>query len=368
MKPVSPFLDPYIHWAQTQSPGWFDCDLGSSGLTLEWDWAAWGIDTAEMPADGANWYGYEPLRQRIAASLSLPAARVLLAPGCTGANALVLAARVRPGDRVAVETPAYSPLASAVRGFGGSVVPLERCADLGWGFDPDTVRRVLAGCTLCIITNPHNPTGRLMTQGEVEDLAGACERAGALLLVDEVYREFPGGEQVPSAVTCCENAVITSSMTKAYGLGGLRVGWIAGPAPVVEQCMAANKVLLGRGSLAGEWLVEQILSGAGKWAALRQSIDDRVRAGRDLAGRFVESRPELTWRVPDVGICGLVDLWPDLTAKAFAEQCRETAHTYLVPGDFFGRLEAFRLSFGAGPETVAEGLQRLGRVLDGMSR
>ncbi len=368
MKHVSPFLDPYIHWAQEQRPEWFDCDLGSSGLTLEWDWAEWDIDPGEMPADGANWYGYEPLRERIAASLSLPAARVLLAPGCTGANALVLAARVRPGDRVAVETPAYSPLASAVRGFGGTVVPLERSADLAWGFAPDTLRRGLAGCTLCIITNPHNPTGRLMTQSEVEDLAGACKSAGALLLVDEVYREFPGGEQAPSAVTCCENAVITSSMTKAYGLGGFRVGWIAGPAAVVEQCMAANKVLLGRGSLAGEWLVERILANTGKWAALRRRIHDRVKAGRDLAARFVASHPELTWRAPDVGICSLVDLPPGLDGKAFTEQCRETARTYVVPGDFFGRPCAFRLSIGAGPETVAEGLKRLGRVLDGMCR
>jgi len=360
------FHDPYIEWAQEQKAEWFDCDLGSSGLSLDWDWADWDIDLRAMPADGENWFGYGPLRERLAASLSVARDQVLLAPGCTGANALVMAALLRSGDRVAVETPVYSPLVNLVRGFGGEVVPVVRSPDLRRGFSAETLHKALEGCALCLITNPHNPTGRVLDRSEIREVAGICERAGATLVVDEVYREFPGREEHPSAATCCENAVITSSMTKAYGLGGLRVGWIAGPAPVVETCVAANRVLLGRGSMAGEWLVEQILSDEVRWRAVREDIGRRVQAGSALVERFMQSRPELGWTRPDRGICSLIELPPGISGTTLVDHCREEARVYMVPGEFFGATGTVRLSFGAGPEMVEEGLKRLGRVLDGL--
>jgi len=358
------FHDPYIEWAQRQLPDWFDHDLGTSGLALDWDWAAWDVDLARAPADGANWSGHAPLRERLAASYGLPIEQVLLTPGCTGANALVMAAFIDPGARVAVESPAYSPPGNVARGLGATIVPIRRHESLGWRFDLDTLGRELGGCRLCFITNPHNPTGRLLEVEEIARIAEAAAGAGAILVVDEVYREFPAAAHVPSAVHAASNVLVTSSVTKAYGLGGLRVGWVVGATSGVERCIDANRVLLGRASVPGEWLVDRLMANEEKWRALRASIDRRVKGGLECADAFIRSRPELDWLRPDAGICGLVKLTADADDRALVDRAREQGRVYLVPGAFFEAPGFIRLSFGAGAEEVTAGLARLAEVLD----
>jgi aspartate/methionine/tyrosine aminotransferase len=361
------FHDAYIEWAQAQRAEWFDHDLGTSGLSLSWDWAAWGVDLKDVPADGPNWYGHDPLRRRLASLLGLGSDQVLLTPGCTGANALVMAALVRRGERVAVELPSYSPPLSVARGLGAEIVRLERRAADGWRFDlsdPDALVQRLEGCTLCFITNPHNPTGRVLDAAALGALARACDAAGTVLVVDEIYREFPAAAGVPSAASLGERVIVTSGVTKAYGLGGLRVGWLAGPGDLVERCVAANRALLGRGSVPGEWLVEQLMANEARWRALRESIAERVAGGLAAADAFVRRRPGFDWVRPEAGICWLVKLPAGTTGHALAARARERGRVYLVPGEFFDAPGHARLSFGAGPERVAAGLAALDAVLD----
>ncbi|MBN2489840.1 MAG: pyridoxal phosphate-dependent aminotransferase [Planctomycetes bacterium] len=361
------FHDPYIEWVQQQRAEWFDHDLGASGLVLAWDWAAWGVDLAAAPADAPNGCGYEPLRCRIAARLGVRPEQVLLAPGCTGANALVLAALVRRGDRVAVETPVYSPPVSVARGLGAKLVRLPRRADDGWRLDlanRDAFMRRLEGCALLFITNPHNPTGQVLDAADLTRIASACAAAGTVLVVDEIYREFPGAAGVPSAVGLGERVLVTSSVTKAYGLGGLRVGWIAGPVDLVDRCAAANQALLGRGSVVGEWLVDQLMEREDRWRALRETIAGRVEAGRAAADAFVRRRGELDWVRTEAGVCGLVKLPAGMSGHVLAARARERGRVFLVPGEFFGAPGYVRLSFGAGPARVAAGLAALDAVLD----
>jgi len=358
------FHDPYIEWAQHQSADRFDHDLGTSGLVLEWDWESWGVDLARAPADGPNWYGHQPLRERLAASYGVATEQVLLTPGCTGANALIMAAFVERGARVALESPVYSPPGNVARGLGARIVSLRRQESLGWRFDLDRLGQDLEGCALCFITNPHNPTGRLLEADEVARVAEAAARAGAILVVDEVYREFPAARRVPSAVQAGDHVLVTSSVTKAYGLGGLRVGWIAGAPSAVQRCIDANRAFLGRSSLPGEWLVDRLMANEVKWRELVESIDRRVKAGLECADAFVRSRPDLDWVRPDAGICGLVRLEAGADDRELVDRAREHGRVYLVPGAFFEAPGFVRLSFGAGADRVAAGLDRLGEVLD----
>lgn len=358
------FDDDYIAWAQLHLGHPIAHDLGSSGLAIAWDWSEWDVDLSALPAEGSDWYGDTALRESLAAALGVVPERVLATPGCTGANALVMAAWVGPGDRVAVETPAYSPPATVARGFGAEIVPLPRDAARGWGFDPAALAPALEGCALCFVTNPHNPTGHCMDQAEIDTLAAACARAGAVLVVDEVYREFPDAAHLPSAVHAGDHVVVTSSVTKAYGLGGLRVGWIAASEEAIARCIAVNRTLLGRGSVPGEWLVGRLLADADRWEAFRAEIAERVAGGRALAETFIAARPELSWQPPGAGIVGLVDVVGEADGRAFAARAWREAGVYLVPGEFLGAPGHVRLSFGGGIEAVAAGLERLATLFD----
>ena len=128
--------------------------------------------------------------------------------------------------------------------------------------------------------------------------------------------------------------------------------------------MAANRTLLGRGSVIGEWLVARLLGNVAKWQALRDRIAARVDAGLALAHAFVTERPELDWVRPEAGITGLVHLPDGLSGYALADRARIHGRIYLVPGEFFGAPGFVRLSFGAGEDAVRAGLARLGEVFD----
>lgn len=351
--------DPYIEWVQNQPTDGYDHDLGSSGLSVDWDWRAWGIDLAAMPAERPNWRGFEPLRARLAARLGLAVERLTVAPGTSGANALALSALVAPGVRVALEHPVYSPMAHLVRALGGEIVDLPRREALGWGFDPAALDNRLAGCGVCFVSNPHNPTGHLLDDAAIASLAGACGRAGATLVVDEVYREFPGADGVGTAAAHGDHVVVTSSLTKAYGLGGLRIGWIAGAPAFIDRVAEANHLLLGRGCVPSEWLADRVLANTDAFAALRADVARRAAAGRDVLDAFVARHEAVRWVRPTVGICGLVSLPEGTDGTAFAARCRDEARIYVVPGAFFGVPDAIRLSCGAAPDALAAGLDRL---------
>jgi hypothetical protein len=357
--PPHSLRDPYLEWLIAQDPSAFDHDLGSSGVSVGWDWSTWGVDLSLMPADGANWRGDDALRRRLATRLGVDVDRVLLTPGTTGANTLTIASLVRPGDRVAVETPVYSPLENIVRTFGGDVVPLPRTEALSWRFDPDAMARALDDCSACFVSNAHNPTGRLLTAGELRALADACAATGTTLVVDEVYREFPGGDRVPSAVTFGDHVVVTSSVTKAYGLGGLRVGWIAGSARNIDRFAEASHLLFGRGSVPGEWMVERLFENEAAMDAFRARVAKQAADGRERIDRFLAAFSRIRWVPPDVGICGLVSLPDGVSGEEMARRCRDEARVYVVPGEFFRAPNAIRLSFGAAMETIETGLERL---------
>ena len=354
--------DAYIEWVQAQDSSSFDHDLGSSGLSVDWDWAAWGIDFGGMPADEANWRGLPPLVGRLADRLGLAANQVLVAPGATGANMLALSALVAPGVRVAVETPVYSPMENAVRALGGEVVALPRSEALSWWFEPDKIVERLAGCTVCVVSNPHNPTGRLLDNAAMAALAQACRIAGATLVVDEIYREFPGAEHVPTAAQLGDHVVVTSSLTKAYGLGGLRVGWIAGAPAFIDRVAEANHLLLGRGCVPSEWLADRVLANAGALRAYRDDVAARADAGRARVDAFLEPYERIRWVRPDVGICGLVSLPDGNGGEAIARRLRDEARVYVVPGEFFNAPGTIRMSFGGSAASVDAGLERVAPV------
>src|SRR6185436_10832059 len=237
---------PYMRWAKTRPRVTYD--LASSGLLpvttreLLGDVAAADAFEISGPTDE----GFIPLREAIAARYGTTTACVSIASGASGANFQALLALLEPGDEALIETPAYDPLIAAARAAGANVVHFERSLSKGFALDPYVVRTALTPSTkLIVISNAHNPSGAMANRDVIEQIGVMAEAIGARVIVDEVYAEaqHDKGRLPGPAATLSEVFVSTSSLTKAYGLAGLRWGWIIASPSVSARLRAIRDVI-----------------------------------------------------------------------------------------------------------------------------
>jgi aspartate/methionine/tyrosine aminotransferase len=175
--------------------------------------------------------GAPELRREIAGLYAeLGAEDVLVHAGGEEVIWTLFAAGVGPGDRVAVHLPCYQSLATLPRAFGAEVLPLATRHEEGWALPPERVAAALdAGAGWVVLNLPHNPTGWLMPEGDLREIAGLCRDAGARLVVDEVYRglEYDPVDRLPCAADLDPTFVSIGVTSKSWGLPGLRIGWLA---------------------------------------------------------------------------------------------------------------------------------------------
>lgn len=219
-------LFPYMFWAHTESYSSPYC-LSQSGMPLP---PLEGI----APTDGEllAWAAAEAqpaLEKRLAGLFALPPERVLATVGSAGAMLLAAQRWFTGGTQVLVERPRYQALAALPRAHGAEVVDLERTLENGWRVDTDEIAarvRRASGPVHVFLTNPHNPSGAVLGAEEMAAIAHAVEPSGGRLVSNEVYMEYAPSDARVHAAHVAPNAVSMGSLTKAYGLGPLRVGWV----------------------------------------------------------------------------------------------------------------------------------------------
>jgi aspartate/methionine/tyrosine aminotransferase len=201
------------------------------------------LGEAALALHGANAYGHRPLIERIAGRFGIdPACVVAPGGGTSFANHLALASILSPGDEVLVEQPTYSLITDTLRYLRADMRSFPRRPDGQWQIEPDIVAAAVTPRTrLIVLTNLHNPSGAFTDAATMAAVAGAASRIGALVLVDEVYRELmAAGGAVTTSFHPDSNIVVTSSLTKAYGLSGLRCGWCLAPPALAERMRRLN--------------------------------------------------------------------------------------------------------------------------------
>jgi hypothetical protein len=350
------YLAPYMEWAKTRPVPEIDL-AGSNILACAIEELPGARDALAL--DGANDNGYAPLIEAIGARYGVAPERVTTASGTSGANFLVFAALLEPGDDVLVERPGYDPLLGAAGMLGARTVRFDRVFADGFALDPDRVRAAMTPRTrLIVITTPHNPTGVAADAIALDEIGRIAESAGAHVLVDEVYKDVTG-EPSPPAAARGDVFITTSSLTKSYGLSSLRAGWtIASPA-ISYRIRRARDIVDGTGSIVAERLAVLAFQRLDALMTRARAILARNKA---LADAFLASRPELEW-VPSAGtivfprIKGLDDAMP------FVERVMRERQTALGPGHFFDAPGHFRLGYGGATDTLREGLARVGDVL-----
>jgi aspartate/methionine/tyrosine aminotransferase len=353
-----------MEWAKHRpSPRW---DLAGSNIL------ACSID--DLPGareaiafEGHNEDGYPPLLDAIAARYGMSTMQVTTAQGTSGANFLVCAALLEPGDDVLVEMPGYDPLVGTPRLLGAHVNRFTRDFAGGFALDPDRVRRAMTARTrLIIVTTPHNPSGVIADPSALEEIGRIAERNGAHVLLDEVYLDVSASASrnestVGQTFAARSDAfVCTNSLTKSFGLSGLRCGWILSAPDVAERIRRARDVVDGTGSIVTERLstlafthFERLLARATKLLAINGQ----------LVREFLRSRPDL-----DCAPGGGTVVFPRLRgiedSTAFAERLLAERETAIVPGRFFQAPPHFRLGFGGATESLRGGLGALAAALD----
>ena len=342
----------YMYWAKTRAPVLYP--LGSSEVP-HFRMDRWEIDPAELELDGMSSYRYPPLREAIAAQCGVTADRVVMADGTSMANMLAMAALISPGDRVAVEHPGYEPMVAAASHLGARVVRFAREGP-AFTLDPDSIP---AGCKLIVLTNLHNPTGNLADAATLTVLHERAERDGAHVLIDEVYLDSALPAQA-SAALLGERFVCTSSLTKCYGLSGLRCGWILAAPALAEKLWRLNELFAVAQARQAERLSCIALARLGEIAAENAPLLERNRA---LANDFFAGRSE----VEALPMTSGITCFPRLLrgdVDRLDTLLRADYDTSIVPGRFFGLADHFRIGVGSPTPIVEAGLERLGAALD----
>jgi aspartate/methionine/tyrosine aminotransferase len=354
---------PYLRWAKTRPRVTYD--LGSSGVVPVSTEELLGEAQAKSSFDisGPNDEGYPPLRDAIAERYGLPSECVSIAGGAAGANFLALLALVGPGDDVLIERPAYDPLIAATRVAGATPIAFERHWEDGFALDADAVGRALTPKTrLIVISNAHNPSGAMADVGVLEEVGRVAATVGARVLVDEVYAEAQHDESapLPPAARLGDTFITTSSLTKAYGLAGLRCGWILASPAVSQTIRQARDVVDGSGPFVAERLA---------LTAFQQLERLRARARLLLAENLAtlraitSSNPRLEWLEPQAGTTVFPKVRDVEDTAALVDALIRNYDTVAVPGHFFQRPQHLRLSFSGRPEMVREAARRLDRAL-----
>ena len=352
----------YMEWAKTRSSARFN--LASSGL------AAYplaelgsGPDVLEL---GDSFYGYPPLLERLARKAGVDPDRIVHATGTSMANLLVLAAAAEPGDEVLIEEPTYTLLSDAARWLRLDVRRFPRRAEAGFRIDPRDVERALTPRTrLVVITNLHNPSSAFTPPEDLRRIGDAARSLGARVLVDEVYLEAYSvlGRPWGSAARLGSEFVITSSLTKAYGLSSLRCGWIVAEPDLARRMWRLNDLFGVVPAHPAERLSVVALDRLERVAERARRI---LETNKEGVNAFLAAQPELACEPVDGGMIAFPRLLKG-DVESLCELLRERFETTVVPGRFFGAPDHFRLAIGAEPEVIAEGLVRLGQALDATS-
>jgi aspartate/methionine/tyrosine aminotransferase len=362
MKPVAEQLktrqSEYMHWAKTRSGARFN--LATSGLAnlsltdLE-------FHVNELEITGLDSYGYKPLIHELSRRYRVDPKSIVTAAGTSFANHLAMAALIDPGDEVLIEWPTYEPILALAQYLGAKVQRFERNYQDGFQIQPEEIGKLVSERTrLIVLTNFHNPSGVSIGEASLQEVGEIARKTGAHVLVDEVYQEMLFEDSPTSAFHLGPEFVVTSSLTKAYGLSGLRCGWIFAAASLAERMWRLNDLFAATPVHAGERLSVIALRQLDRIATVAKA---RLDTNRVLLNQFLDARNDLEAVRPETGSIMFPRVKSGDAEKLF-EILREKYETSVAPGRFFEMPEHFRVGMGGDEDTFREGLERLGAALD----
>lgn len=349
-------------------------DMSESGvrpLTLR-ELVAMGFNLDEFldqPLGYSQSNGTVELRQRIAALYrGATIDQIEVTNGTSEANYLIALSLIQPGDRFAMELPNYMQMPGVARSLGAEIVSFRLQQASGW--EPDWTefdRAIAARPRLVYVSNPNNPTGSVLSNAAMERIVASCDRVNAWLLADEVYL---GAEierpRTKSFWGMSERVIVTSGLSKAYGIPGVRIGWIVAPGSLAAQCWTQHDYLTIGPNKMSDRIARVAVEPANRERCYARTREILVH-NLPIARAWIESfGGRITWREPDAGAIALIKYDSALPSVTLADRIRTRQNTLVVPGSHVGLEGHLRVWLGGREDFLREGLRRIGLELEVM--
>jgi hypothetical protein len=349
----------YVEWIRTRQGVKIDlCRSGTENFSLK----DLNLNWEGLEIFGENAYGYHPLLEAVASRYKVREENVVTTIGASHALFLACAALLARGDEVLVEKPAYEPLLAVPAAMEAKILRFERRFEEGFQVDVKEFESLLSSKTkLVILSNLHNPSGTLLSRSLLNNLAGIAQKKGVRILVDEIYLEFLEGPEKESSYSLADNIIVISSLTKVYGLGGLRCGWILAPAELAKRIRAVIDYTNIDGVFIGEQISARIFS---QLDSINEKNKELVGQNREMIRDFIQEEERLKWVEPAGGVVCFPKVEAGLSGDSLAALLQEKYRTSVVPGSFFEEPQHFRLGFGVAPSILASALKYIKKVLE----
>ena len=291
---------------------------------------------------------------------------VVVTSGAAQANFTTLLTIMDPGDELLVMLPNYMQIWGAAKNLGMHVKTFSLQEEADWSVDIDDLKRSVSGNTRMIaICNPNNPTGHILSADEREAIVKAADRVGAWILADEVYAgaEHNQDEITPSMWGDYERVFAIGSLSKAYALPGLRVGWVVAPGKMADEIWARQDYVTISATMLGNKLAAYALSPEVHPRMIKRTRD-YVRQGYDNFANWCREKSDLISHVPpEAAAIAFVRYNREINSSALVKRLIDEQSTLVVPGDHFGLDQHLRISYGLSEDYVNEGLERIYQTL-----
>lgn len=291
---------------------------------------------------------------------------VVVTSGAAQANFTTLLTIMDPGDELLVMLPNYMQIWGAAKNLGINVETFSLREELDWGVDiDDLIRSVTDKTRLIAICNPNNPTGHILSADEREAIVQAADKVGAWILTDEVYAgaEHNQDEITPSMWGHYERVFAIGSLSKAYALPGLRVGWVVAPGKMADEIWARQDYVTISATMLGNKLAAYALSPEVHQRVISRTRD-YVRRGYGNFANWCQERSDLISHVPpQAAAIAFVRYNREINSSELVRRLIDEQSTLVVPGDHFGLDQHLRISYGLAEDYVNEGLARIYQTL-----
>jgi aspartate/methionine/tyrosine aminotransferase len=312
--------------------------------------------------------GIPQLRENIAALYDgATAANVLVTVGAIEANYNAIRSVLQPGDEIVVMLPNYMQIWGVARNHGMAVKSFGLREEHGWSVDLEELERAVTGSTrLIAVCNPDNPTGHVLSESEMAAIVAAAERVGAWILSDEVYRgaERTAEQETPSFYGRYPRVLAVGSMSKAYGLPGLRLGWVVGPEDTLDEIWARHEYTTLSASMLSNKLAACALSPEVRPRLIARGRD-YIRRGFPVLERWMAGHGDTFAMVPpQASAIAFLRYRLEINSTELVDRLVREKSVLIVPGDHFGMDRFLRISFGLPHDYLVPALDRIHELLE----
>ncbi len=337
-----------------------ETDIGSSNMEGH-NFSEFNHQIEDFELAWAYPFGDKSLRELIAKEYGVETKNVMVTVGASEANFIVCLALLEKGDKVIVENPAYQTLAEIPRGLGFEIEVLERRYEDAFEFDlARCLEMMRGGARFAILCNPHNPTGVATSENDLKEIAEMAEEQDSYILADEIFRDIMSEGRPPLSYSLSDRFIVTASISKVFGMGGLRLGWVIAQEDLIEKFEGVKEYI----SVASATPSEQI---AKLTFMNRKELLERawgfVQNNRPIVKGWIESN-----ECVECSTLGVVNFcFPKLIGVdevQFGRVAAEKYKTLIAPGRFFGLPSHFRLGYGMRTESLEKGLENLSLALN----